>query len=289
MTTAPPKPAPPKPAPPKPAPPKPAQASTYLRFRAVGSGPAVLWIHGYTMDSSIWDELWDRLPGWRHIGVDLPGHGQSPPLLPGLTLAGLADQVAEVGAATGARRVVGLSLGSCVALQLAADHPDLVGRLIVGAPTIAGAPSEPGTAERHRELRALRRMAPVISKRVPAGELLADLWMQSPPDIFRGTEAHPELRKRLREVIVRHRWEELATGALGSVAAAVHTDDDLRRITAATLVFCGDEDMPTFIANAARLGRVLPDCRVAPVRAAGHLCLLERPAEVTAALAAQLA
>ena len=276
-------------APHKSTPHKPAQANTHLRFRAVGTGPAVLWIHGYTMDSSIWAPLWERLPGWRHIGVDLPGHGQSPPLAPGLTLAGLADQVAEVCAATGARRVVGLSLGSCVALQLAADHPDLVGRLIVGAPTIAGAPSEPGTAERHRELKALRRLAPVISKRIPAGELLADLWMQSPPDIFRGTEAHPELRSRLREVIVGHRWEELATGALGSIAAAVHTDHDLRRITASTLVFVGDEDMPTFIANAGRLGRVLPDCRVAPVRAAGHLCLLERPAEVTPELAAQLA
>ena len=95
-----------------------------------------------------------------------------------------------------------------------------------------------------------------------------------------------EVFSRLREVIVRHRWQELATGALGSVAQAVHTDEDLRRITAATLVFCGDEDMPTFIANAGRLGRVLPDCRVVPVRAAGHLCLLERPADVTAALSA---
>lgn len=265
------------------------QASTQLRYRAAGSGPAVLWIHGYTMDSSIWTELWELLPGWRHIGVDLPGHGESPPLTPGLTLAGLAAQVADVAKATGARRVVGLSLGSCVALQLAADHPDLVSRLIVGAPTIAGAPSEPGTAERHRELRVLRRMAPVISKRIPPSELLADLWMQSPPDIFRGTEAHPELRKRLREVIVSHRWEELATGALGSVAAAIHTDEDLRRITAATLVFCGDEDMPTFIANTGRLGRVLPDCRAEQVKNAGHLCLLERPADVSAALAAHLA
>jgi pimeloyl-ACP methyl ester carboxylesterase len=265
------------------------QTSTQLRFCTVGSGPAVLWIHGYTMDSSIWAELWKRLPGWRHIGVDLPGHGQSPPLVPGLTLAGLADQVAEVCAATGARRVVGLSLGSCVALQLAADHPDLVSRLSVGAPTIAGAPAEPGTAQRRRELTVLRRMAPAMSRRIPAGELLADLWMQSPPDIFRGTEAHPELRARLRSVIIRHRWEELATGALGSVAQAVHTDKDLRRITASTLVFSGDEDMPTFIANAARLARVLPDCRVEPLRAAGHLCLLERPSDVTAALAPHLA
>ena len=30
-----------------------------LRTHASGSGPAVLWIHGYTMDSSLWAELWD--------------------------------------------------------------------------------------------------------------------------------------------------------------------------------------------------------------------------------------
>src|ERR1700760_2104480 len=109
-----------------------------LHFRTPGSGPAVLWLHGYTMDSSVWTELWDRLPGWRHVGVDLPGHGQSPPLVPGLTLADLAAQAAEVAKATSAHLVVGLSLGSSVALQLAIDRPDLVRRLVVGAPTIAG-------------------------------------------------------------------------------------------------------------------------------------------------------
>jgi len=260
-----------------------------LAFRATGSGPAVLWIHGYTMDASIWDELWTLLPGWRHIGVELPGHGQSPPLEPGATLSGVATQVADVCAATGARHVVALSFGSCVALQLAADYPDLVRRLVIGAPTIAGAPSEPGTDKRYRELALLRHMAPRLSATIPAGELLADLWMQSPPDIFRGTEAHPGLRARLRSVIVRHRWDELGTGAMQAVTRDAQTDDDLRRVTAATLVFQGDEDMPTFFDNAARLERVLADCRVKPVPGAGHLVLLERPSAVAPALAGHLA
>jgi pimeloyl-ACP methyl ester carboxylesterase len=39
--------------------------TTRLRFQEAGRGPAVLWIHGYTMDSSVWAELWERLPGWR--------------------------------------------------------------------------------------------------------------------------------------------------------------------------------------------------------------------------------
>ena len=260
-----------------------------LAFRAAGSGPAVLWIHGYTMDSSVWAELWALLPGWRHVGVELPGHGQSPPLAPGATLGGVAAQVAEICMETGARNVVALSFGSCVALQLAADHPHLVRRLVVGAPTIAGAPSEPGADKRYRELAVLRQMAPVVSRQIPAGELLADLWMQSPPDIFRGTEAHPALRARLRSVIIRHRWEELGTGAMQAVTRDAQTDADLRRITAATLVFQGDNDMPTFFDNAARLARVLSDCHVEAVPKAGHLVLLERPETVAPALADHLA
>ena len=262
--------------------------TTSLHVRAEGTGPAVVWIHGYTMDSSVWAQLWPLLPGWRHVGVDLPGHGGSPPLAPGSTLAGVAAQVGEVCAALGVERVVALSFGSCVALRLAADRPGLVRRLAVGAPTSAGAPAEPGTGQRYRELAVLRRMA-ARSAGIHAGELLADLWMQSPPDIFRGTEAHPELRARLRSVISRHRWDELASGAMRAVSRDVQTDADLGRITAATLVFAGDEDMPTFTANAGRLARVVAGCRVEPVGRAGHLCLLERPAAAAAALAAHLA
>ena len=35
-----------------------------------GDGDKVLWIHGYTMDSSLWQPLWDQLPDWHHIGME---------------------------------------------------------------------------------------------------------------------------------------------------------------------------------------------------------------------------
>ena len=46
-----------------------------VAVHSVGDGPAVVWIDGYTMDSTSWSELWGLLPGWRHLGIDLPGHG----------------------------------------------------------------------------------------------------------------------------------------------------------------------------------------------------------------------
>jgi 3-oxoadipate enol-lactonase len=256
-------------------------ATTRMATRAVGTGPAVLWVHGYTMDSSIWPPLWRLLPGWRHVGVDLLGHGTSGPLRAGTTLPDLAAELGRIAASEGATRVVALSFGSSVALQLAIDQPDVVRQLVLGAPTVAGAPAEPGTQRRHQELVLLHRI-------LGPGPQMARLWMQSPPDIFRCADRHPDLADRLRTVIARHGWDELVTGAMGTLTDHRHTPADLRRIEADTLVVVGGEDMPTFVANADLLARAVDRCRVVSLPRSGHLCLIERPAEIAPAIAAHL-
>jgi pimeloyl-ACP methyl ester carboxylesterase len=252
-----------------------------IHVETTGSGPAVLWIHGYTMDSTVWQPLWQLLPGFRHIGIDLPGHGRSGALSRDDTLPAVTSRIAEIAQAEQARRVVALSFGSCVALQLAAVCPDLVTRLAVGAPTIAGASSAAGAADREMQLALLHRIA-------GPGPHMTKLWMTSPPDIFLGTEQRPEVREQLRQVIDRHTWAPLASGSMRSLAAHVHTDAALSRIGAATLVLTGDQDMPAFFANASRLAAVLPRCTLLTVPKAGHLCLLERPDVVAGPLLAHL-
>jgi pimeloyl-ACP methyl ester carboxylesterase len=253
-----------------------------IHVEVAGHGPAVLWIHGYTMDSTLWQPLWDLLPGFRHIGIDLPGHGRSGPLSGDGTLPALAARVAGIARAEHARRAVALSFGSCVALELATAYPDLLSRLAVAAPTIAGAPPAAGAASREMQLALLHRMA-------GAGPHLTQLWMTSPPDIFRGTEDHPELRDRVRRVIDGHTWTPLASGAMRALAEHVQTDEALGRIRAATLVITGDQDMPAFSANASRLAAAIPGCTSLTVPKAGHLCLLERPELVSGPLRDHLA
>ena len=257
-------------------------AEARLHVESVGEGPAVLWIHGYTMDATIWRGLWALLPGMRHVGIDLPGHGRSGSLDPALTLPELAGQVAAVARTWRARRIVALSFGCCVALQVAMDHPELVDRLVVGAPAVGGAPAEPGTARRHRELMLLARMG-------ARPDQLAELWMRSPPDIFLGTERHPELRAALRAVIARHSWAELATGGMARLTSWAQPAEALAAIAARTLVVIGSEDMPTFAANASLLADRVADCAVLRVPNAGHLCLIERPGEVAGPIASHLA
>ena len=251
-----------------------------IATHTAGDGPAVLWIHGYTMDSSTWQPLWDRLPGWRHVGVDLPGHGASAPMPPGITLPAMAAEIVHVAKDNSAQRLVALSFGSCIALQVAIDEPDLLTHVVLGAPTIAGAPADPQAERRYRELAMLKRFR--------SGRADGRSWMRSPPDIFRGTERHAAVQAALREVIVKHQWDELDSGAMRSLTNHVHTPADLGRIGADTLVVTGDDDMPTFVANAETLRSTVERCHALPVPHAGHLPLLEQPDAVAAAIDAHL-
>ena len=97
------------------------RADDIAMIRADGGGDGVLWIHGYTLNAGIWAELWRLLPGWRHIGIDLPGHGRSAPLAPGETLRGLARRLNRLAAEQGVRHLVALSFGGMIALQMAIE------------------------------------------------------------------------------------------------------------------------------------------------------------------------
>lgn len=241
-----------------------------LATRVVGDGPAVVWLHGYTLDSSTWSGLWALLPGFRHVGVDLPGHGRSAPPDPGTTLPEVAAGVAAVVRAHSATRLVALSFGTMLALQVVLDEPDLVERLVLAAPALGGGATEPGADDRYVELMRLYRSG-------ASAAVLADTWMQSPPDIFRGTEFRPVLRFALRQVILRHRWTELGTGSIGTMARYAHSPADLARVRARLQVLVGDQDMPVTQAVSAQLATTVPDVRLDVLAGAGHLCLLEEP------------
>jgi pimeloyl-ACP methyl ester carboxylesterase len=251
-----------------------------LAARVRGEGESVLWVHGYTLDGGIWDELWDLLPGWRHVGIDLPGHGASDPVAPGEDLPALARRLAALAAAEGVRHVVAISFGGMIGLQLALEMEGLQ-TLVLGSPGIGGGPRDPAAQTRNLELARLYRTRGV-------GPWLAELWMTSPPDIFRGAEGHPELWRRLRETVERHRWDELGSDVMRGISDHPQPLASFRRIRARTAVFVGEEDMPTFKRCAELLRQAIPGCERIRVPGAGHLALLEEPRRLAPAVAAAL-
>lgn len=105
-----------------------------LSWRETGEGTPVLLIHGIGRSLADWDEQHERL-ATRHrvISVDLPGFGGSEVPTEGMSLSNLAARVAEFVRAQGIApaHVAGNSLGGAVAMQLTADHPELVRSLLL--------------------------------------------------------------------------------------------------------------------------------------------------------------
>jgi pimeloyl-ACP methyl ester carboxylesterase len=99
-----------------------------------GDRPAVILVHGAGMDSTVWQLQTRYLAhhGLRAIAVDLPGHGHSEgePLA---TIADMADWLGRFIEAAGIApaAVVGHSMGSFIALELAARRHELVASIVL--------------------------------------------------------------------------------------------------------------------------------------------------------------
>lgn len=100
--------------------------------RGPDEGTPVLFLHGFGGDLGNWlfnlDSIAEAAPV---IALDLPGHGQSDPRLPGTGLGDLAGFVGRFLDAVGTPRahLVGHSMGGAIAARLALDAPQRVASL----------------------------------------------------------------------------------------------------------------------------------------------------------------
>ena len=172
---------------------------------------------------------WRRLPEWRHLAVDLPGHGASRRLVPGDGLAGLTQELgrfAEERRRPPRRRAL---------LRNAPAGDRRAGKLRESRafrPGLASGPQEPAVVRRYLELAALYHAA-------GAGPHMTELWMRSPPDIFRQVARRADLARRLAAIVDRHRWDQLADAAMLGFTRPAQDQDALEGVCASTLLVLG--------------------------------------------------
>jgi pimeloyl-ACP methyl ester carboxylesterase len=108
-----------------------------LHVAEVGTGPAVLLLHGFPAYWADWREQMLALAaaGFRVLAPDLPGYAESDKLPNTLDYRStlLASDIAGLISALGLTRVnvVGHDWGGTLAYCLASEHPEVVGRLVV--------------------------------------------------------------------------------------------------------------------------------------------------------------
>ncbi|WP_460775935.1 alpha/beta fold hydrolase [Microbacterium sp. GXF7504] len=220
-----------------------------------GAGRRVfVLVHGIGMGRTVFAGLVPELiPHGRVIAVDQPGYGEAPepPRTP--TMARTADLVAALLRARARPDadeivVIGHSMGTQVAVELAARHPMLVDRLVLLAPTVDVA----------------ARTAPAQLLR-----LGRDLFAESPKVLVVGAReylrAGPNLRRKLKAML-SHRPE-----------------DAYPRVQAPTLVVRGEGDVVCPRPWCASVVSRIPDARLAEIPGHGHETMI-RDARPTASL-----
>jgi pimeloyl-ACP methyl ester carboxylesterase len=235
--------------------------------------PTVVLLHGAGFDCSTWalHSRWFAHHGFSVLAPDLPGHGRSSGQ-PLATIADMADWTAALLDAAGANkaRLIGHSMGSLIALETAARHPDKVSglSLIATAATMTVGPDLLNAAEANDA--AAIDMVSIWGlgfKAELGGSLAPGLWM------------HQGAQRVL---------QRCAPGVLHNDLAACNAYQNALNAAAQikipiTLVL-GERDMMTPAKAGKALAAAIPNSRTIVLPGAGHMMMAEQPDELLAAL-----
>jgi pimeloyl-ACP methyl ester carboxylesterase len=260
----------------------------------LGRGPVVVLVHGLSGFKEGWGPLPRALADAGHhvIVPDLPGVGASRRLrhTGPETLADALRPLLERHAPVG---LVAHSLGTQVAVLLAAGHPARVRRVALLSPWVIARPRRfpPRRVSDVLQLplvgRPLGRLAIGRLRRDPERRRQAYLSALAHPERLAGDPGMAALLELASDRLVDADLHAMADWAAGGMAFDVRPLAP--RMAQPTLVVAGDLDRVTPVQGALRLVSVLPGGRMLRLPDVAHFPHLEAPGEVLPAVAEHLA
>lgn len=247
-----------------------------LVYDDTGSGQAVVLLHGYPFNRSMWREQVELLKGnYRVITPDLRGLGESSVAEESATtIDTMAEDVAALLDKLDIKRVTlgGLSMGGYVALSFYRSFFTRVRALIL-ADTRPQSDTEEGRQNREAQAQKIFK---------EGMESIADDFLKkvlTPATLLK----KPEVVRRVRAMIVTTKPQG-AAAALRAMAARQDQTDFLPEIIAPTLIIVGSEDHLTPPKDAELMHRKIGGSGLAVIEGAAHLSNLEQPEDFNRAL-----
>jgi 3-oxoadipate enol-lactonase len=229
-----------------------------------GDGRPLVLLHPLALSGRSWELAREELiEGREVVAVDLRGHGDSGWSGESFTIEDIADDVATLLLALEIRQcdVVGMSMGGCVAMMLAAKRPTLVRRMALCDTTAWYGPNASAAwKKRARSAEENPRQALIPFQ--------LDRWFS---DAFRNE--HPEKVQFAVETFTRTNADVHAQAcrALGAFDARAVLD----QIKSPTLVIAGAQDYATPASMARYLARSIPGAALTIWKGVRHFAVLE--------------
>ena len=246
-----------------------------MAYDDVGVGPAVVLIHGYPFNRSLWTEQTEALTSrFRVVTPDLRGFGESDASEGPATMNRMAEDVAKLMDHLGIQQAVigGLSMGGYVALAFVKQFPSRVKALVL-ADTRAQADTEEAKQTRHQQAeKALSEgMAGIADAMLP--KLLT-------PDTV---SKRPEVVKRVRDMMLKTKPQGAASALLG-MAEREDLSEFISNIAVPTMIVVGREDAITPVADSEKMQSKIEPSRLVVIENAGHVSNLEQTEQFNFAL-----
>ncbi|MHB8645061.1 MAG: alpha/beta fold hydrolase [Thermomicrobiales bacterium] len=240
---------------------------TQLYYETAGSGTSLVLIHGFSLDTRMWDDQFAPFAE-RHrvVRYDARGFGQSAPVGDETythpdDLAALLNHLAIPRAA-----IIGLSMGGRIAIDFALAYPTMTCALIPIDAALSGYASSEEWNARWKSL--------VQTARTVSAQAANERWLDHP--LFAPANEHPAVAARLRRMVGEYsgwHWGNRDPQRGNDPPATAR----LREITAPTLVILGERDVPDFHVIADQIVGNVSGARKIVLPNVGHMANMEAP------------
>jgi pimeloyl-ACP methyl ester carboxylesterase len=241
-----------------------------IYYEVTGDGPPLTMIMGLGCSSRQWKWMVPLLAeSFKVITFDNRGVGRTDKPDMEYTTGLFADDIAALLKTLGIDKthIFGISVGGMIAQKYALNYPEMVDRLVLGC-TMPNFFHLPPATEDSQRMQESQLLSPDQSVDVMMHLFLSEKFFAE----------NPGLTAQLKEVMLTEKLEQGENALLLQLAAGMNHDtlEQVKQITAPTLVITGDSDPMAPVKNSRFLAKQIPNSKLVELPGVRHAFWVEK-------------